>query len=164
MAREDTLLIFTPLHNEPPASSYATIDLRNQHPVLDFDDSADESAVFSAVMPRNYNGGGVTIYVTGSWSSDTDNGHTTQLEVSFERIGDGQQDIDSDGFAAAKDCTLTVDAISGKTDVGSVSFTDGAEMDSVAAGELFRLKVMCDASGSTSTGDFELLSIEIKET
>ena len=164
MASGDTLLIFTPLHNEPPASDYATLDVRNQHPVLDFDASADESAVFSAVMPRNYSGGGVTVYVTGSWSSDTDNGHTTQLEVSFERIGDGQQDIDINGFAAAKDCTLTVNSTGGKTDIGSVSFTDGAQMDSVAAGELFRLKVLCDTSDSTSTGDFELLSIEIKET
>ena len=43
MASGDTLLVFTPLHNEPPASNFATLDLRNLHPVLDFDPTTNES-------------------------------------------------------------------------------------------------------------------------
>jgi len=164
MASGDTLIVFTPRCNEPPSSSAATPDVRNAHPVLDFDDTTDETAVLSGVMPRQYAGGGVTVSVTGSWTSDATNTHTTQLEVSFERIGDARQDVDADGFATAKDLTLTVPASSGLTDVGSVAFADGAEMDNVAAGELFRLKISCDASDSTHTGDFELHSVEIKET
>jgi len=164
MASGNTLIVFTPRCNEPPSSNAATPDVRNGHPVLDFDDTTDEAAVFSGVMPRHYAGGGVTVYATGSWTSDTTNTHTSQLEVSFERIGDAQQDVDADGFAAAKDLTLTVPATSGLTDVGSVAFADGAEMDQVAAGELFRLKLALDASDSTHTGDFELHAVEIKET
>lgn len=164
MASGDTLIVFTPRCNEPPSSSAATPDVRNQHPVLDFDDTAQESAVFSAVLPRHYGGGGVTVYITGSWTSDTTDTHTTRLKVSFERIGDAQQDVDGDGFATGKDCTLAVPATSGLTDVGSVGFSDGAEMDQVAAGELFRLKLTLDASNSTHTGDFELHAVEIKET
>jgi len=52
MASGDTLLIFQPYNNSPPSGTYATLDTRNDHPVLDFDASTNESAVFSAVMPR----------------------------------------------------------------------------------------------------------------
>ncbi len=53
MASGDTLLIFGPLHNEPPSSDAATFDTRNLHPVLDFDASTDESAVFSSIICPN---------------------------------------------------------------------------------------------------------------
>ena len=48
MASGDTLVVLTPLGNEPPVSNPATFDFRNNHPVLDFDDATNESAVFSA--------------------------------------------------------------------------------------------------------------------
>ncbi|MHC4500358.1 MAG: hypothetical protein ACYS21_14740, partial [Planctomycetota bacterium] len=100
MASGDTLLIFTPLHNEPPASNYATLDIRNQHPVLDFDAATNESAVLTGVMLRNYTGGGITVYLHYAMSSAISG--DVDWDVAFERIGDGQQDIDSDGFASAK--------------------------------------------------------------
>lgn len=163
MSSGDTLLIFTPLHNEPPASNPATLDTRNQHPVLDFDDTTNEDAVFSAVMPRNYAGGGVTVYLhyamTSATSGDVD------WDVAFERIGDQQQDIDGDGFAAVNSVdNTTVPGTSGNVDIVNVAFTDGADMDSVAVGEGFRLKVTRDAVSDTATGDAELRFLEIKET
>lgn len=164
MASGDTLLILTPLANEPPSSNPATIDLRNQHPVLDFNDTTNESAVFSAVMPQNYAGiTGVTVYLhyamTSATSGDID------WDVAFERIGDQQQDIDSDGYAAVQSVdNTTVPGTSGNVDIVSVAFTDGAQMDSVAAGEGFRLKVTRDAASDTASGDAELLFVEIRET
>lgn len=161
MASGNTLLIFTPLGNEPPTSNFATPDTRNAHPVLDFDDSTSESAVFSAVMPRNYSGGGLTVYIHYSaiaTSGDVD------WDVSFERIGDQQQDVDSDGFAAVNSVDgTTVPGTSGLVDIVNVTFTDGADMDSVAAGESFRLKIARDIA-DTAVGDIELHKIEIKET
>ena len=72
MASGDTLLIFTPLHNEPPATNPATLDTRNQHPVLDFDATTNEDAVFSAVMPRSYAATtGLTVYIHYAMSSAT---------------------------------------------------------------------------------------------
>ena len=59
MASGDSLVIFTPLSNEPPSSNFATFDTRNAHPVLDFDDTTEEKVVFTGIMPRNYAGGGV---------------------------------------------------------------------------------------------------------
>ena len=164
MASGDTLLIFTPLHNEPPASNYATLDTRNSHPCLDFDATTNESAVFSAVMPRNYAGTtGVTVYLHYAMSSAE--ADTVDWDVAFERIGDATLDIDADSFAAVNSVdNTTVLGTSGQVDIVNVTFTDGADMDSVAVGESFRLKVTRDAASDDAAGDAELVKVEIKET
>jgi hypothetical protein len=163
MASGNTLLIFTPLHNEPPSSNPATLDTRNQHPVLDFDPTTNESAIFSAVMPRNYGGGGLTVYIHYAMSSAVAN--TIDWDAAFERIGDQQLDIDGDGFAAVQSVdNTTVPATSGLVDIVSITFTDGAQMDSIAVGEGFRLKVTRDAVNDDAAGDAELVFVEIKET
>lgn len=56
-----------------------------------------------------------------------------------------------------------VPGTSGLVDVVSVAFTAGADMDSVAAGESFRLKVTRDAASDTATGDAELIKVELRE-
>lgn len=164
MASGDTLLIFTPLANEPPASNYATLDTRNSHPVLDFDAGTDESAVFAAVLPRNYAGGGITAYL--HWAATSATSGDCVWNAAFERIGEGSQDIDSDGFASAQAVTATAPGASGNVDIAAIAFTDGAQIDSIAVGESFRLKITRDAdNGSdTMTGDAELVAIELKET
>lgn len=164
MASGDTLLIFTPLHNEPPSSNPATFDTRNQHPVLDFDAGTNEDAVFSAVMPQHYAGTtGVTVYIHYSMSSAEAN--TVDWDVAFELIGDQDLDIDADDFAAVNSVdNTTVPGTTGLVDVVSVAFTDGADMDSVAAGDLFRIKVTRDAASDDAAGDAELHAVEIRET
>lgn len=164
MASGDTLLIFTPLHNEPTASNFATLDLRNQHPCLDFDAGTNESAVFSSVMPRNYAGTtGVTVYLHYAMSSAE--ADTVDWDVAFERIGDQQLDIDGDSFAAVNSVdNTTVPGTTGLVDIVNVAFTNGADMDSVAVGESFRLKVTRDAVSDDAAGDAELVKVEIKET
>jgi hypothetical protein len=163
MASNDSLIVFTAAHGAPPASAYATFDTRNQHLVLDFDDTTNESALFSGVMPRHYGGGGVTVYIhyamTSATSGDID------WDVAWERIGDQQQDIDADSFATANSVdNTTVPGTSGNVDIVSIAFTNGAQMDSVAVGEAFRIKVTRDAASDTGAGDAELVAVEIKET
>lgn len=165
MASGDTLLTFHPYNNEPPASDYATLDLRNNHPVLDFDKDTDESAVFSAVMPRNYAGTtGITVYI--HWSADGVTINDVIWDVYFERIGDGQLDIDGDDFAAAQSVTDTAPGTDGFVTIANIPFTDGAQMDSIAVGELFRLKITRDADNGSDDldADAQLHAIEIKET
>jgi len=163
MASGDTLIIFLPAMAEPLSANGATPDLRNYHPVLDFDASTNESAVFSAILPRAYDGGGLTVYVHYSMTSAE--ADTVDWDASFERIGDQQQDVDSDSFAAAQSTNdTTVPGTTGLVDVISIAFTDGAQMDSVAAGEGFRLKITRDASSDDAAGDAELHFVEIKET
>jgi len=163
MASGDTLLIFTPLHNEPTATNYATLDTRNQHPCLDFDATTNESAVFSSVMPRSYAGGGITVYIHYAMSSAEAN--TIDWDVAFELIGDQDLDIDGDSFAAVNSVdNTTVPGTTGLVDIVNVTFTDGADMDSVLVGDSFRLKVIRDAASDDAAGDAELVKIEIKET
>ena len=165
MASGDTLLTFFPADNEPVSTNAATLNTRNLHPILDFDKDTDESAVFSAVMPRHYAGTtGVTVYI--HWSADGVTTNNVIWDVSFERIGDGQQDIDSDGFAAVNSVTDTAPGTDGFVTIASVTFTVGADMDSVVMGELFRLKLTRDANNGSDTlaADAQFHSIEIKET
>jgi hypothetical protein len=165
MASGDTLLIFTPLHNEPPASNNATLDTRNSHPCLDFDASTDESAVFTAIMPRHYAGGGLTVYLHWAASSDNNNAHVCVWDAAFERDLDGVLDLDGDSFAAAQSSSGNPDGTLGVMTQTTIAFTDGAQMDSIAAGEQFRLKITRDVSAPDDmTGDAEIFSIEIKET
>ena len=86
--------------------------------------------------------------------------------AALERIGAESQDLDADGFASAKTVTATVSSTCGKTKMASIAFTDGAQMDSVAAGNTFRLQITRDANNTadTATGDAELVAVHVKET
>ena len=99
MASGDTLLILTPHHNNPPDSNPATLDTRNDIPVLDFDADTDESAVFRAVMPRNYGGGGITL--TLYWSASTAITGNVVWKAAFRSFTDDGDDLDTKSFAAA---------------------------------------------------------------
>lgn len=162
MAAGHTLVVLYSQDNEPPASNFATLDSRNGHPCLKFDATTQEAAVFSAVLPRNYAGGGITVYL--HWATTATSG-TIGWDVAFERIGDGQQDIDSDSFATAQTITAaTVPATSGNLDITSVAVTNGANLDSIAIGELFRIRIRRDVANDDAAADAELYAVELKET
>ena len=163
MASGQSLLSFAPQDNEPPTSNFATLDTRNTHPTLDFDATTQETAIFSAVLPRNYSNNGITAYV--HWAATSAVSGTIGWDVSFERIGDAQQDLDADGFATAQTVTAaTVPATSGHVKITNVAVTDGANIDSIAVGELFRLRVRRDVANDDAAGDAELVAVELKET
>ena len=163
MASGDTLAIFVPQMNEPPSANAATLDLRNFHPVLDL--ALTEIAIFSFVLPRNYAGNGITVYMHYAMSTATAN--DIRLNTTFERIGDQQQDIDSDGFDATgvTGTDTTVPGTSGNVDIVNNAHSDGARIDSLAVGEGGRLKITRAAvAGTDATGDLELRFVELKET
>ncbi len=166
MASGDTLATFGPLSNEPPASAYATLDTRNSHPCLDHDDAAaSEASIFSFVLPRNYAGGGITVYL--HWAATTATTGNVIWQTSFERIGSGSQDTDSDGFATAVTWSAAATSgTSGNITISNQAHTNGAQIDSIAVGELCRIKVeRLGSNGSDSmSGDAELMAVELKET
>ena len=166
MATGDTLAVFHVMQGEPPSSNYATLDARNQHVVADFDDTTDEAMMFSGVLPRHYGGNGITVYIHYAMTSATTG--KVRWDCSFERIGDGSQDIDSDGFASANSVNVAaVDGTSGNVDIASIAHTNGAQIDSIAVGEMFRIKIErkpSDGTNDTAVGDAELIMVELKET
>jgi hypothetical protein len=155
-------LTFRPFDNEPPSSNYATLDLRNQRAVLDFDTSTQEAAIFTSVLPNDYGGGGITVDVFFSATSATSG--TIGWDVAVERIDASSLDIDSDSFATAATVTaVTVPGTSGQILKSSVNIANGSAMDSLAAGELFRLRIRRDVANDTATGDAELLAVSVRE-
>ena len=167
MASGDTLVVFTPLHNEPPSSNFATLDSRNSIPVLDFNDTTDETAIFKGIMPRHYAGTtGVTVYIHWMATDTTVTPHAVVWDAAFKSCTEDADDLDTKAFAAVNSNTDTEASASGETSISTITFTDGADMDSVVAGELFFLKITRDANNGsdTLTDDAELVAVEIKET
>jgi len=175
MASGDTLVVFGALHNEPPDADFATLDTilvaSADEPddlirVLDFDPGAtNEHAEFSAVMPRHY-AGTTGITVTLIWSSDATTGNV-KWDVAFKSVTDDADDLDTKVYAAVNTVTATTATVAGEADYAAITFTDGADMDSVAVGEYFRMRVTrdsADAADTMNSNDAELIAIEIKET
>lgn len=154
----------------PPTSNYATFDTRAGTNVIvdvaDFDATTDETLYFKGHCPAHYSGGGFTVKIKYMMTSATTG--TVSLDVSFMSITDDADDIDTKNFAAANNGNFTVASASGEYDYATITFTDGADSDSVAAGEDFILKFTRDANSTTSTddatGDLELVSITLTET
>lgn len=164
MASGNILCVFSALDNEPPASGYGTFDTRNGHPVIDLDAAADESAVFTGVLPDSYAGGGLTVTVV--WSATSATSGNAKLNAEIERLEDEGTDTDADSFAAARTATAAAPATGGALQYTDITFTAGAQMDSLAAGELFRLRITRDANdaGDTMAGDLEVHAVRVKET
>lgn len=155
-------LQWSPLMNEPPTSNPATIDTRNSRPCLDFDTTTQETAIFSGVLPADYGGGGVTVSLYVAMTSATSG--TVGFDLAFERTDASSLDIDSDSFASAVTVTATtVPGTSGQVLKLDTNISNGANMDSLAAGELFRLRIRRDVSNDTAAGDAELLFVMMVE-
>ena len=154
-----TLLEWTAASNAPPAASFATADTRNSIPVLDFDASADESAVFSGVLPSRYAGGALTVKVFFMATSATTG--SVRWDAAFERMN---TDEDADSFASAQSATTATSGTSGIITGSSISLT-AAQIDGLLAGEPFRLKITRDQdhAGDDMAGDAELVFVTVSE-
>lgn len=149
-----------------PVFAAASYDLRNSIPLLDFDDTANEIEIFFIpTMPRSYAGGGVTVSI---WVLTTTATGDMSFKGFFKSVTDDVDNLDTKNFAAPQENTaIDAPSASGEPKLFTITFTDGAQMDSVAAGEPFFFMLMRDAQDSTNddmSGDAEFLAGEIKET
>ena len=155
----------------PPATAYATPDSRaggsspaEAVPVWDFDDSTDEYIDVYGVLATNYSGGGLTIALY--WSATSATTGAVVWRAAIRRIADDAEDVDSAQTYDFNSVTATTASASGEVDYTTITFTSGADMDSLAAGEQFILRLNRDADNGSDdmTGDAELHAVVVRET
>lgn len=162
-----TLAQFRPQQYIAPASNYATLNTRDTTtpiPVLNFDTTTSECALWTFVLPNWYGGNGTTVAI---WTiAPTATSGTVQWDVYWERV-EATQDMDAvnSGFASAQSTSATsVSGTSGVPIKQTVAFTDGAQMDSCAAGEYCILKVCRNVAGDNLAEDASMTMLTIYET
>lgn len=154
----------------PPGSDAATLDVRvgGSTPaegvtVYDFDAAADEYMDFLCLL-KGYDGGGLTF--TLPWSASSATSGQTRWEVAVRRMADDADDIDTAHTYAFNAVSDTAASASGELSYPTIAFTDGADMDSWADGELAIVRVHRDFDHADDgmTGDAELWCISGAET
>lgn len=175
MASGDTLLTLDPQNNCGPSTDFATQDTiaggstpPEDISVLDFDASASEYADFKFDMPLHYAGGGLTVTIKYSMTSDHDEGtpHKVRWEAAFRRIQDDAEAISGAHTYQYNGVSDIVPSALTEISHAVITFTDGADMDSLVAGEMAILRIYRDHdhADDNATGDAELQLITIKET
>ena len=154
----------------PPDANAATLDTRagGSTPgevviVHDFDAATDEYLDYM-VQLQGYDGGGLTLSIRWSASSATTNECVWRAAV--RRVADDAEDIDASHTYVYNSVDATTASASGEVDYADITFTDGADMDSWADGEVAILRIGRFAStlNDDMTGDAELWGFVLKET
>jgi hypothetical protein len=175
MASGDTLLVLNPHNAVPPATLAATFDTiaggstpNENWPCIDFDASSSEYMDFpNLVMPQHYAGTtGITVTIVWAAPSETTVTDECRWEVALQRVNDDAVALTVDAAYAYNGVSADPPSVANEVAYDNITFTDGADMDSVAAGEMFNLRIYRDHdhADDTATGDCCLLAIHIKET
>lgn len=134
-------------------------------PLLLFDDATIEYVDFLCRLSVKYAGGGITLSLLWSATSATSNNCIWQ--AAFRDLPDDAEDLDTTAFTYDYN-TVTAAAPSavGEQSYDTITFTDGADMDSTPAGDYCILRVARKASDGSDnmSGDAELIAISGKET
>jgi hypothetical protein len=153
-----TYATFTATDTQPTASAFARLDTRNSIAALDFTDTATESAVFVGILPEAASLGSGLI-VSLRWMATTATSGDVRWSVAWEK---SNTDLDSDSFDTATAATATTSGTSGIVTVTNITCTN---IDSLAAGDLFRLRVQRiggDAADTMASSDAELVAVEVR--
>jgi hypothetical protein len=153
-----TIASFTARDNHPPATNFATLDTRNSVLVLEFDAATEESATFIGVVNENATlTNGLTVRLW--WMGDTATSGNVRWGVQFEDTG---TDLDANSYDTNAQATSAASGTSGIESVASITITT---IDSLTAGDRFRLRVYrvaADATNDTMTGDAQLVAVEVR--
>lgn len=117
------------------------------------------------VLLDGYDGGGLSI--GHPWSAATATTGNVRWGIAIRRLQDDAEDIDAAHAYDYNEVTDACASASGELSYPVTTFTDGADMDSWADGELAIVRVRReadDATNDTMTGDAELWNIVIRET
>tara|TARA_R100000808_G_C2151925_1_gene161131 strand:+ start:2544 stop:3086 length:543 start_codon:yes stop_codon:yes gene_type:complete len=157
--KQPTLAIFFPQNAIPPSTDYATRDIRNLTPVLDFDSSTSESVYFVGLMPQQYQNNGLKAYLY--FTCDATSGDV-DWDLSFDKYT-SDLDLDSAPVFAHTESSNdnTVSATSGQIITAEFKSISFSESDDIGAGDLFILKVSRDIA-DTASGDANFIALELR--
>lgn len=172
MASGNAMFIVFAQDGAPPATLYATLDTIvgtstpvEGVPVLNFDDTTVEYMDFMVWLPPHYGGGGLTLRFVWTGAAAT---NAVVWSAAFRRIPDDAEDLDTTAFTYDYNNASagTAPSAIGETSEEALTFTDGADMDSWAAGEwaIMRVRRVPTDGGDTMAGDARLISVSCKET
>lgn len=116
------------------------------------------------VMLRGYAGGGLTIDLP--WMALTVTTGAARWGVAIRRLADDAEDIDTSQTYDYNDVTDTTANVAGELSYPTVTFTDGADMDSWANGELaiVRIRRVPSDGADTLSDTAQLAGWCIRET
>lgn len=162
MASGDSLFLFNADDYIAPTAGAATKTCSaNGDEWLNFNASGDVT-MFRGLVPRNYTSGGITAAV--HWASGTTSTGSIGWALSFERSNDANHKISVDAFAT---CQIAAPIVSTATcyqlTTSSLAIASGSALDSLTAGDLFRLRVSA-ASSDGNSANRRLIGIELRET
>lgn len=172
MASGNTLLWLGPQNVCGPATLAAQLDSiagtstpAETIPVLAFDSATTEYADFRCKMPQHYAGGGVTVVICSGAGTAT--GGVT-WEVAFRSIEDDTEDLDTTAHTYDYNTVdvTTLASVVGEVTYDNITFTNGADMDSVGAGDEFVLRIRRkhDDADDTAAADAFLIGMEVRES
>lgn len=168
MAAGDVLAVLWPEDfNEGPSTGFpqmienaANTGFRNS---WDFDASLKETIIGSQIMGNKPAGTGVNVNIVYSTTVAV---NAVKWDAAFELVAeDDALGAGGSAFAAAQTVTKTVPGTANTKDTAIITFTSGAQMDSVEKWDQFRLKIDRDgpAGGDTLTVDAKLYCVIITE-
>ena len=160
MASGDSLVALGPLSNRPPDSDFATMDVRGEFLVLDFDDAVDEQAQFQAIVPSHFSGGQIQLVLV--WTSTSATTGNCRFRAELARITSGSNLDASPAVGGAGETTVIAPATSGdlvRSTLGPIS------MPGLFAGDMLAVYVTRLATdfADTLAGDVELVAVELRE-
>lgn len=168
MASGDPVVIF--LEASPLGETGATPDILDggstppeKVKVWDFDAGAIEYLDFK-VQLVGYSGGGLTFRI--KWSADTAITNETEWEIGIRAFPDDAEDLDSAHTYLFNAVTATAPSALNEVSYDDITFTDGADMDNWAEGEIAILRFRRNATSGNDdmAGDAGLWSITGEET
>ena len=165
MASGDTLQIFYAWNGSSPYSLvemiFSTVNSATSgecFPVAVKIISNNSYLDFVGVMPDYYSGGGVTCTVI--WSYNTTSASSPLWYASFRAMPDDVEDLDLNHSYSYNSVSAGIPSVVGEIGYDIITFTDGADMDNLAAGELFNFRIY----SFVATHVMKLLAIHVKET
>jgi len=155
--------VFLPQAVQSPFSPKVLPGRRNGHACLFFQDEFTTYAVYSSVLPLAYTGSGLVVELY--WTPADAGTGTVAWTAEFESHTEDVDNLASDSFGAATTVTDTVPLQSGIIKRVRFVMADGAAIDSVAAGESYRLRIGRDADHAEDdmAGYAQLFRVVVRE-